>query len=154
MSRPARLRYRSVAALPVAVRSKAGKALRSAPTAPRKKSEHDEAVELMELVLAREPDCPELELFYAVPNGGDRHAATAGKMKDEGVRPGVPDYALPVPRGVYHGLYIELKSLTGSPSREQRRWIQRLREHGCRAEVARGALEAWAILCDYLGIEP
>ena len=115
-------------------------------------SEHQEAVALMELVRSHEADHPELGLFFAIPNGGDRHKATAGKMRAEGVRPGVPDYALPVPRGEYHGLYIELKSLAGAASREQKVWIQRLREQGYRAEVARGCGQAWDILCAYLGM--
>ena len=117
-------------------------------------SEHEEACSLMTLVRSYESEYPALELFYAIPNGGDRHKAVAGKMRAEGQRPGVPDYSLPVARGTYHGLYIELKSLTGSPSREQKAWIIRLRAEGYRAEVARGAAQAWQILCEYLGITP
>jgi hypothetical protein len=115
-------------------------------------SEHQEAVALMELVRAHEADYPELTLFHAIPNGGDRHKATAGKMRAEGVRAGVPDYALPVARDGHHGLYIELKKLDGYASREQKDWIQRLRDQGYRAEVARGCGQAWNILCAYLGI--
>ena len=47
---------------------------------------------------------PELELLFHVPNGGARSKATAGRLKAEGVKPGVPDLCLPVPRGAYHGL--------------------------------------------------
>lgn len=127
----------------------------SAPKPRRRRtdSEHREAVALMQMVRAHERDCPELELFYAVPNGGDRRKATAGKMKAEGQRAGVPDYALPVPRHGFHGLYIELKTATGAPSREQRQWLQRLREQGYRAEVCHGWREAWAVLRDYLDLK-
>lgn len=114
-------------------------------------SEHEEAKAFFARVRLHEQNMPELRLLYAVPNGGDRHRAVAAKMKAEGVRPGVPDYALPVPRGGLHGLYIELKRLDGRASREQNEWIQGLRDRGYRAEVARGADEAWRILREYLG---
>lgn len=51
---------------------------------------------------------PELNLLYHVPNGGSRHKAEAGRLRAEGVKAGVPDLCLPVARGQYHGLYIEL----------------------------------------------
>jgi hypothetical protein len=122
------------------------------PAARQHPSEHEEAVALMARVRSLEGQWPELALFHAIPNGGDRHKATAGKMRAEGQRAGVPDYFLPVPRGEHHGLYIELKSLTGYPSREQTQWISRLREMGYRAEVVRGANAAWQLIAEYLGI--
>ena len=47
---------------------------------------------------------PELKLLYHVPNGGSRNKAEAGRFKAEGVKAGVPDLCLPVPRGEFHGL--------------------------------------------------
>jgi hypothetical protein len=96
---------------------------------------------------------PELGMLYAIPNGGDRHPVVAAKMKAEGVRAGVPDYCLPVARGGYHGLYIELKTPTGYPSREQRAWIAALREQGYRAEVCRGWEAAWDVIREYMTTE-
>lgn len=52
---------------------------------------------------------PELALLYHIPNGGKRDAKTATILKRQGVKAGVPDLHLPVARGGYHGLYIELK---------------------------------------------
>jgi hypothetical protein len=115
-------------------------------------TEHVEALNLMRVVRLHEPRFPALKLLYAVPNGGDRNKVVAAKMKAEGVRPGVPDYALPFPAQGFHGLYIELKSRTGYASREQREWLERLRANGYRAEVCRGWEAAWWLLCDYLGI--
>ena len=51
---------------------------------------------------------PDLELLYHVPNGGSRNKAEASKLRRMGVRAGVPDLVLPVPRAGYAGLYIEL----------------------------------------------
>lgn len=52
---------------------------------------------------------PELEWYHAIPNGGERDIITAGKLKAEGVKSGVSDTFLPVKRGEYSGLYIEIK---------------------------------------------
>lgn len=119
-------------------------------TAPR--TEHVEAVQLMRIVKLHESRYPALKMLAAVPNGGDRHRVVAAKMKAEGVRAGYPDYLLDYPSQGYHGLRIELKSMTGYASREQKDWIERLRANGYRAEVCRGAEAAWACLRDYLGI--
>ena len=118
----------------------------------RVKTEHAEAVALLKLVKLHEGRYPELAMLAAVPNGGDRHPIVAAKMKHEGVKAGYPDYLLDVPRGEFHGLRIELKSMTGSTSREQKRWIERLRDNGYRVEVCRGAEAAWRVITEYLSI--
>ncbi|MDR0620314.1 MAG: VRR-NUC domain-containing protein [Deltaproteobacteria bacterium] len=93
-------------------------------------------------------------LYYAVPNGGWRNKVVAVKLKAQGVRPGVPDMVIPVPRGGYHGLYIELKRAKGGQvSAYQKDWIENLREHGYRAEVCAGADAAMAVVVDYLGLD-
>lgn len=52
---------------------------------------------------------PELATLYAIPNGGHRHPAVGGKLKREGVKAGMPDLHLPVPRGAWASLYLEVK---------------------------------------------
>ncbi len=47
-------------------------------------------------------------MLFAIPNGGDRDPRVGAKLKQEGVRRGVPDLCLPVPNGVFNGLYIEM----------------------------------------------
>ena len=112
--------------------------------------EHLHAVMLMRAVNGAERDWPELRLFFAVPNGGHRSKRTAGEMKAEGVKRGVPDYLFPVPRGGFTGLAIELKTETGRPSPEQRAWLEDLRAHGWQAELCRGWEQAWDVVRDYL----
>ena len=113
--------------------------------------EHTEAATLMRAVRGAEHVWPELRLFHAIPNGGHRSRRTAGRLKAEGVRPGVPDYFLPVSRGGAHGLYIELKRTKGGRvEKEQRVWLAALAEQGYCTAVARGWEEAWAVIRDYL----
>lgn len=52
---------------------------------------------------------PEIDLLYHIPNGGSRNRLEAANLKRQGVKSGVPDLCLPVARGKYHGLYIEMK---------------------------------------------
>ena len=94
---------------------------------------------------------PELNLLYHVPNGGSRHKAEAGRLRAEGVKAGVPDLYLPVARGQYHGLYIELKRQRGGRiSEEQVRWIDGLLEQGYAAAICKGWQEAASVIIDYL----
>lgn len=94
---------------------------------------------------------PELNLLYHVPNGGSRHKAEAGRLRAEGVKAGVPDLCLPVARGQYHGLYIELKRQRGGRiSEEQARWIDGLLKQGYAAAICKGWQEAANVITDYL----
>lgn len=47
--------------------------------------------------------------LFAVPNGGGRSKAQAGKLKAEGVLSGVSDLILLKPNESYHALLIEMK---------------------------------------------
>lgn len=94
---------------------------------------------------------PELELMYHIPNGGYRSKAEAARFRREGVKPGVPDICLPVPRGEYHGLYIELKRRDGGKvSKFQTEWIAKLNENGYLAVVCNGWEKAAETITQYL----
>jgi hypothetical protein len=94
---------------------------------------------------------PELDLLFVIPNGGLRHKATAGRLKAEGVKAGVPDVCLPVARGEWHGLYIELKRVRGGKGRDgQERWLAELRDQGYYTAVCHGWMEAMRVIMKYL----
>ena len=94
---------------------------------------------------------PELGMLFHIPNGGKRGKAEAGRFKAEGVKPGVPDLCLPVPRGQYHGLYIEMKRREGGRvSTEQKEWGAKLSARGYCWMVCRGWEGARDVLTDYL----
>lgn len=115
-------------------------------------SEHDEAVMFWRMVTVHESGYPDLRMLFAVPNGGARSKATGGKLKAEGVRPGVSDYIALVPRNGFHGLVLELKTAKGVVSKEQNAFIAAARIAGYRVEIARGWAEAWEVVCSYFGI--
>lgn len=95
---------------------------------------------------------PELDLLFHIPNGGARRKSEAARFKALGVKPGVPDLFLSVPRGEYHGLYIEMKRLRdGRVSKDQKTWIAALRAQGYRVEVCKGWKAAADVIREYLG---
>jgi len=121
--------------------------------------EHDEQRSLMTWAAVMAREIPELNLLFAIPNGGHRNMLVAKKMKAEGVKPGVPDLFLPVARQGFHGLFIEMKTVDNKPktskgkggiSELQSRWLMTLKHHGYRAVVCYGRDEATKTLLDYL----
>lgn len=119
------------------------------------RDEHTEQVRFFELVDLYASKHPELELVFAVPNGGHRNKTVAAKLKAEGVRAGYPDIACDVARHGYHGLRIELKRSDGGKglSKEQAGWFTALSEQGYLCHMACGCQGAWDVLCWYLGLD-
>ena len=93
---------------------------------------------------------PELKLLFHVPNGGTRDVVEAKHLKDQGLKPGVPDLCLPVPRGQYHGLYVEMKTEKGKTSEDQDWWIEQLKMQGYYVGAYHGWQSAIQIIEWYL----
>ena len=126
------------------------RAVRAVPAIP---AEHTEQVALFRWAKLAAGAHPELRLMFAVPNGGHRHKATAGRLKAEGVKSGVPDIILPVARGGFHGLYLELKRQKGTrPTAEQRQWLADLEAEGYRTDWCRGWEPAREVIVAYLAL--
>lgn len=89
-------------------------------------------------------------VFFAIPNGGARDPATGRKLKEEGALPGVPDLMLAVPHNGHAGLFLEIKTRTGTVSKEQRATHDALRAHGYAVAVPRGYDAAKAAIAGYL----
>ncbi len=115
-------------------------------------SEHTEAVRFMRMVRLHEGRLPALEWLHHIPNGGWRNKAVAGKLKSEGVRPGVHDYSWPYRQGQYSGLYIELKSQDGRASKEQRDFSAFVEAQGFNVVFCKGWEDAWRAVCEYAGL--
>lgn len=93
---------------------------------------------------------PELDLLYHIPNGGSRNRLEAANLKRQGVKAGVPDLCLPVARGKYHGLYIEMKYGKNKTSENQNIWLKALAAQGYAAAVCYGWQEAQELITKYL----
>lgn len=93
---------------------------------------------------------PEINLLFHIPNGGKRDKVTAALLKAEGVKSGVPDLFLPVARGGYHGLFIELKVGSNKPSALQEIWLKQLTLQGYCTAVCYGWHEAAEVITKYL----
>lgn len=96
---------------------------------------------------------PELRLMYHIPNGGKRNKAEAANLKRQGVKAGVPDIHLPVARGVYHSLYIEMKAGNNTATEKQLSWIADLAEQGNATVVCYGWKAASAVIEKYMSLE-
>lgn len=95
---------------------------------------------------------PELRLMHHIPNGGKRDAREAAKFKREGVLPGVSDIFLPVARGKFHGLYVEMKAKNGKLSDNQKWWIAETTEQGYKSICCYGWEEAKDEIVKYLEV--
>lgn len=96
---------------------------------------------------------PELKLLYHCPNGGSRNKIEAANMKRQGVKPGVPDLCLPVARGKYHGLYIEMKARDNKPSEIQKKWLLELKNQGYAVAVCYDWESASRFITNYLSFK-
>ncbi len=97
------------------------------------------------------------QLIYAVPNGGSRHALEAANMKRQGVRAGVSDLVVPVARGGYFGLYLEMKAARPSNAplqKNQQDWLLAVEKNGYCAALACGLDEAKHVISAYAAMLP
>ena len=116
-------------------------------------TEAQEQAAVFEWIARNQNRRPELKFCFHIPNGGSRDLREAHNLKLQGVKAGVPDICLPVPRPGFHGLYIELKRREGGRvSYEQKAWIMTLNRFGYRAVVCRGWDEAREEIEHYLGV--
>lgn len=89
---------------------------------------------------------------FHIPNGGKRSKSEAARFKAQGVRPGVPDLMIPIAKGGYHGLFIEMKAGRGKPTPKQVEWIELLRDQGYCAYACAGADNAIALIDRYMSL--
>lgn len=89
-------------------------------------------------------------LFFSVANGGARNAWTAKIMKDEGVRAGVADLILLLPRHGYAALCIEMKTPDGKQSDSQKEFERMCRQYGSKYVVCRSLPEFQKIVMEYV----
>lgn len=92
-------------------------------------------------------------LFFAVPNGGHRNIQTAARLKAEGVTAGVSDLMLLVARRGFHSLCVEVKTMTGRQSENQKNWQAKVEAQGFKYAIVR-SLDDFAELVRWYLDEP
>ena len=118
-----------------------------------KQEEHDTQCALFRWELTERVRHPELKYMFSTLNGIKLTIGQAVKAKKAGNKKGVLDIWLPVKRGQYSGLIIELKKeVGGTVSKEQKEWIVFLNEQGFKAVVCRGFMETVSELLAYLSM--
>ena len=109
-------------------------------------SEHQEQVDVIRWFRLNYPKL----IIFAIPNGGMRNIGTAINLKKEGALKGVPDLFLMAANNTYHGLFIEMKSIKGKVSEEQKYFIEQAKLQSYAAEVCYGFEEAYKCINQYL----
>ena len=96
---------------------------------------------------------PELYLLYHIPNEGKRSIYYGAKLKREGLKSSVPDICLPIPKGQYCGLYIELKVGKNRPTKNQEYWLFSLSKAGHRTAVCYTREQVQKEILSYLALK-
>lgn len=122
--------------------------------APIRQLEACEQTKLFHWASVKSKEVHELALLFHIPNGGYRSKMEAGRLKLQGVKAGVPDIFLPVPRGPWHGLWIEMKRPDGKGrvSGHQQVWMVELSLQGYFVTICNSAEEAIDKISDYLSL--
>ncbi len=99
---------------------------------------------------------PDFQFIRGSMSGVYTSKQTAGKAKAQGLEPGYPDISWDLPRGVYHGLRIEMKRQNAKSSdvgKDQWRWLEWMAQNGYCAMVCRGCEEAWLYTMSYRDLQ-
>lgn len=94
------------------------------------RSEDTEQINVMKWARWNVNKYPELKWLHHIPNGGSRNKREAVKLKQMGVKAGVSDICLPYPKGIYCGLYIEMKFGNNRKTEEQKAFLQDMEKAG------------------------
>lgn len=81
---------------------------------------------------------PEVALLH-IANEGSGSVVRGRMQKRQGVRAGVADLFLSVPRGSFSGLWIEMKKQGGRVRPEQREFLSQMQQLGYDCAVCHGA---------------
>ena len=95
---------------------------------------------------------PELKWLHHIPNGGSRNKAEAVKFKQMGVRSGRSDLFLPCARGMYHGLYIEMKYGDGRLQQTQKEFLSDMTDAGYYVATCYTAEQAINVIKKYIDL--
>lgn len=89
------------------------------------------------------------KLVLHFPNEGRRTLSHGALLKKMGMRKGVSDLLIAYPRHGYHGAWIELKTLKGKPTPEQKIFLDDMEAQGYYTKITYGLDDALKTIEDY-----
>lgn len=111
------------------------------PKSKRKNEEAEIQTEFFNQVDLFFPFIPE-KLLFAVPNGGSRNKIEAVNLKRQGVKAGVSDVLLLIPKKGFASLCLEFKTKTGKQSQHQKDFQKQAEMCGSKYVIVRSVKEA------------
>lgn len=88
--------------------------------------------------------------MFAIPNGGSRNILEAKNLKRQGVKAGIADVILLIPRKGFASLCMEFKTATGRQSDEQKEFQRQAEACGSKYVIVRSVASAIETVKDYL----
>lgn len=95
------------------------------------------------------PQIPD-KLLFSVPNGGSRNKIEAANLKRQGVKAGIADVILLIPKKGFACLCLEFKTKTGKQSPEQKEFQKQAENCGSKYVIVRSVKEAIEEVKNYL----
>lgn len=117
------------------------------------RSEDTEQIAVIQWSQYNENRYPELKWLHHCPNGGSRNRNEAVKLKQMGVKAGVSDLCLPYPKGIYCGLYVEMKYGDGRQQPPQKEFLEDMAAAGHYVATCYSAEEAIEVITEYLSLK-
>lgn len=100
----------------------------------------------VKLFFPRIPD----KLLFAVPNGGSRNKIEAANLKRQGVKSGIADVILLIPKSGFASLCMEFKTKSGKQSSEQKEFQKQAEMCGSKYIIVRSVKQAIDEMKKYL----
>lgn len=91
-----------------------------------KYTEHNLQVQCVHWFKLQYPKC----LIASSLNGAKRNIRDGSRLRAAGMLKGFPDLFVCEPKGIFHGLFIEMKSKNGQMTKEQKEIAQKLQAKG------------------------
>ena len=88
--------------------------------------------------------------FCASSGGVYTGISQARKMVRNGYVKGFPDLFIYEARNGYHGLALEIKTIKGRATKEQKDWIEALNERGYKAVIVKGLPDILNLIDSYM----
>ena len=117
-----------------------------------KRSEDTEQIAVITWARLNTGKYPDLKWLHHIPNGGKRNRNQAVKFKAMGVVAGVSDLCLPIPKGKYCGLYIEMKYEGGKLRDTQKDFLEAMEKAGHFVATCYSSETAIEILRSYVNL--